>query len=92
MEMKVGQNLFADLAGEGLALVDVLLAEAFGAMAENFVEEDGGGASGKQRRTGIRIHERRFVERFGLLDHHLNAIEDGFFVGASLGSSQSKLA
>src|SRR5271163_3174980 len=79
------QNLFADFAGESLALVDVLLAETFGAVAENFVEEEIGGSSGKQRRTGVRIHERCFIERFGLLDHHLNAIEDNFFGRRVLG-------
>ena len=39
------KNALAHFARERLAFVDVLLAEALGAMAEDFVEENGGGAA-----------------------------------------------
>src|SRR5579863_934760 len=50
---KIRKNRLAYLAGKRLAFVDVLLAESFGAMAENFVEENGGGAAGQHGRAGI---------------------------------------
>src|SRR5580658_11257902 len=61
------ENLLADLAGEGLAFGDVLLAEALGAVSEDFVKEDGGGASCEQRGSGVGIRERGLVECFGFL-------------------------
>ena len=62
---EIGKNLLAHFAGERLAFADVLLAEAFGAVPENFMEEDGGGAAGEQRGAGVGIDERRLIERFG---------------------------
>src|SRR5271165_7617874 len=50
---------FAYFFREGLALIDVLLAMALGAMSENFVEEDGGSAAREQRRPHCRIVQGR---------------------------------
>ena len=42
---KDGQDRLAEELGEGLALLVAALALAFEAVAEDFVEEDGGGAA-----------------------------------------------
>ena len=51
---KIGQDLFADALGEGLAFGLVLLPVAFDAVAEDLMEKDARGAAGKDRRA----HER----------------------------------
>ena len=43
------------------------------------------GAAGQQRRPGIRIHERRFIERLRFLNHFLDAGHHGLFVRRILG-------
>ena len=45
---KFWEDFLVDLFGEGLSFIFIALAVAFEAMAEYFVEEDGGGASAKQ--------------------------------------------
>src|SRR5262249_55500253 len=52
---KVRQNLLADFFREGLSFGDVLLAVTFGAMTEDFVEEDGGSAASQERGADSRI-------------------------------------
>ncbi len=51
MVRKSGKICWSDFFREGLSFGDVLLAMAFGAVAEDFVEEYGGGAAGEQRRS-----------------------------------------
>ncbi len=51
-------------------------------MSENLMKENRGCAAGKQCGAGVGIHERRFVERFGFLDHRLNVLEHGLVVGS----------
>ena len=48
---ELGQNRLAEQLGEGLALFVAALALAFEAMAEDFVEEDCGGAAAEDRRS-----------------------------------------
>ena len=82
---EVGENFLADLACEGLALGDVFLAETFGAVAEDFVKENGGSAARKQRRTRVRLNERRFVESLGFLNQSMNRGRDRFVVRGVFG-------
>src|SRR6185437_4578467 len=44
---EIGEYLAVDALGEGLAFALILLAVAFDAVSEDLVEEDAGGASGK---------------------------------------------
>ena len=76
--------MFADFAGESLPFVDVFLAETFGAMPEDLMKEHGGSASGEQRRTGVRINQRSFIESLGLRNHGLDSREDNFIVRSIL--------
>ena len=61
---KRGQHLLSDFFREGLAFAFVALAMAFEPMSENFVEEHGGGAPGKHRRSSIRLGGRRGAQGF----------------------------
>src|SRR4029077_17037832 len=66
---KLRKNFLANLASECLALVDVLLAESFGAMAENFVKENGGGAPRHDRGAGIGLPGGAFFRGSRFLTH-----------------------
>ena len=85
MEMKSGRIWVADFAGESLAFGDVFLAEAFGAMAENFVEENGGGTSGQQRGAGKGIDERSLDRAPQFPRSALDSFGDEFIAGSVLG-------
>ncbi len=64
---KIGQNRLADVLGEGLALFVAALALALEAMAEDFVEEDGGGATGENGRAVEWLSDRSLAQRFEAL-------------------------
>src|SRR5260221_3004038 len=55
-------DFLADFFGEGLPFVFVALAVPLEAVAENFVEEDSGGAAAQKRRTGIGLGDRSFAQ------------------------------
>ena len=61
---EAGQNVFADIFGEGLAFFVAALALAFEAVAEDFVEEDGGGASGENGGAVERLGDWGFAQSF----------------------------
>ena len=61
---------------EGLAFVFAALAMAFEAMAENFVEENGGGAAGEKRGAVERLGDGRFAQRGEIFSHFWNAARD----------------
>ena len=70
MRDEVRQERLANFAREGLALADILLAESFVAMPENFMEENRGGAAGQHRRPRKGLGQRRLDQRFQFLLKH----------------------
>ena len=64
---EVRKNRLADVLGEGLALLVAALALALKAMAENFVEENRGGAAGENGRTVKGFSDRSFAQRLETL-------------------------
>ena len=73
-----GQHLFADVLGEGLALLVAALALALEPVAEHLVKEDGRGAAGENRRAVEGFGHRRFAQRFKAL---AQIAHGGFDVG-----------
>jgi len=69
---EIRQNALADAVGKRLAFLQVGLAMAFDAVAEDLVKEDAGGAAGENRRADERVGLRgvaQFLERGqGLLE------------------------
>ena len=64
---KVGEDFFADVLGEGLALFIATLALALETVAENFMEEHGGGTAGENGWAVERLSDGRFAQRFEAL-------------------------
>ena len=64
---EIGKDRLADILGEGLAFFVAALALAFETMAEDFMEEDGGGAAGKNGGTVEWLGNRSFAQRFKTL-------------------------
>ena len=61
---EAGQDIFAEVLGEGLALLVAALALAFKAVAEHFVEEDRGGAAGEDGGAVEGLGDRGFAQGF----------------------------
>ncbi len=70
----------ADLVGKRLAFADIFLAEAFRAMAEYFVEENGSGAARQKRGPGIWLDQRSGHQPFQFLAQDLSLREHGLIV------------
>ena len=77
-ERKPGRIVFADVLGEGLALLVAALALALEAMAEDFVEEDGGGAAGENGGAVEGLGDRSFAQRLEALAERAHG---GFEIG-----------
>src|SRR5579864_2303613 len=61
---KTGQDWLADFLRKGLAFGGVFLTVAFGTVAKDFVEKDGGSAAGQERWSNRRLVDRGFDEAF----------------------------
>src|ERR1700674_3137923 len=77
---KFRKNRLADLAGESLAFVDIFLAESFGAMAKDFVKENGSGAACQKRGPGKGLDQRRGHQRFEFLAEDLSLREHALVI------------
>ncbi len=64
-----GQDLLAEELGEGLAFVVAALALAFEAVAEDFVEEDGGGAAAEDGGAVEGLGDGSFAEGLEVFGH-----------------------
>ena len=82
---EIRQHRLTDAAREGLAVVGAPLPAALDAMAEDFVEEDAGGATGENRRAGKRIDERRLPQFGQQVDHRPRVLDQLLLVGQAGG-------
>ncbi len=78
---KRGQDRLADLLGEGLTLLDVLLAVALDAVAEDLVEEDAAGPVAQDGRAGVGLDQRGLAQGQYLIDDLLEGLDDLLVVG-----------
>ena len=76
-----GQDLLAEQLGEGLAFVVAALTLAFEAVAEDLVEEDGGGAAAEDRRAVEGLSDGSFAEGDEVLGHRDGLVGQGLLVG-----------
>ncbi len=76
-----GQDLLAEELGEGLAFVVAALALAFEAVAEDFVEEDGGGAAAEDGGAVEGLGDGSFAEGLEVLGHGDGLVGEGLLVG-----------
>ncbi len=76
-----GQDLLAELLGEGLAFGVAALALAFETVAEDFVEEDGGGATGEDGGAVEGLGDGSGAEGDEVVRHGEGLVEDGLLVG-----------
>ena len=76
-----GEDGLAEELGEGLALLVAALALAFEAMAEDLVEEDGGGAAGEDGWAVEGLGDGRGAEGFEVFGHRKRFVGNGLLIG-----------
>ncbi len=87
---KLGENFLANFFGEGLSLFFVALAMAFEAMAEDFVEKNGGSASAEKRGTVVRLGDGRLAEILQVFRHFIDFGGELGFAGKTAGGRRLK--
>src|SRR4029077_10122643 len=88
---ETGQNLFAHLFGESLALIDVLLPVALSAMSEDFMEKNCGCAACQKRRGNAGVVDGRSYQAFHLLAKLKRGGLHGLVVGRFAGVDPVKV-